>query len=312
MKMPSGKWQRIGACVVGAIVVTGAIVGFERIDRSAGPAGCPVPAIHVPGGSDGRGGCWPGLGNTGVPPSVRTTAYAGPETITAANTVIDGALVDGSLAIRATGVVIRNSHINGTIDVDDGGTLLIEDSEVDGGSWKGTAVGWSGITMRRVDLRGAVDTLWCFNCTIEDSYIHGQYAPNGEDSHNDGIQVSQTGNLTMRHNSVLCDANVTSVGGGCTANISLLADFGHIANVTIERNLLPATRSGSYCTYAGYDAGKPYGNDPANVVYTDNVFGKGANGKCGSYGTVEGFLDANGNIWRNNTFTDGTSVSPTS
>jgi len=41
------------------------------------------------------------------------------------------------------------------------------------------------------------------------------------------------------------------------------------------------------------------------------VFTKGSNGRCGVYGTTDAFgVDAPGNIWTGNVFSDGTVVEP--
>ena len=58
----------------------------------------------TPGGSDGRGGCFPGPDNTGVPVGTVLTPYTGPCTITVANTVIDSKIISCELLIRANNV----------------------------------------------------------------------------------------------------------------------------------------------------------------------------------------------------------------
>jgi hypothetical protein len=46
-----------------------------------------------------------------------------------------------------------------------------------------------------------------------------------------------------------------------------------------------------------------------HVVYKDNVFARGSNGKCAAYGAVTGFdVTSTGNQWINNTWEDDHSL----
>jgi hypothetical protein len=46
------------------------------------------------------------------------------------------------------------------------------------------------------------------------------------------------------------------------------------------------------------------------LVYTDNVWQKGANGRCGQYGQVDNWTAGHGNRWTGNTWDDGSPLSP--
>ncbi len=65
---------------------------------------------------------------------------------------------------------------------------------------------------------------------------------------------------------------------------------------------------------AATPAGKPYSDDPANgtyIVFSNNVFQKGSNSRCGTYGPVTDFdTSGTGNTWFNNLWSDGTTVAP--
>ena len=116
---------------------------------------CPA-ATNTPGGRDPWGGCWPGPSNTGVPSGVALSAYTGPCRITTPNAVIDRRVVNCDLEIAASGVVIRNSRINGTVGMA-GGSLTISDSEVVGGAPEPngyTMIGDRNITIVRVEVVG--------------------------------------------------------------------------------------------------------------------------------------------------------------
>jgi hypothetical protein len=109
---------------------------------------------------------------------------------------------------------------------------------------------------------------------------------------------------------VLCDAPVYGTDGGCTGDINLIPNFATAHDVTITGNLFRASPRLAYCTYGGDRNGGTYPNGN-HIVYRDNVFERGANGKCGAYGPVSSFNPAGvGNVWTGNTWSDGTPVSP--
>jgi hypothetical protein len=248
-----------------------------------------------------------------VPDGTTLTDYTGPCTITTTNTVIDGKTVNCILEIRASNVTIRNSKINGSVILDSdvpgssAWSVTIQDSEVDGGQQQLTAVGWGNVRVIRSDIHGGQNAVQCevnsVSCLVQDSYLHGQYNP--ADWHLDGFISNGGRNMTLRHNYIVCDPPVNSVGGGCTAAVALLPDFAPIDGALIERNLLGANSGASYCTYGGEKANSPTPNS-FNVVYRDNVFQSGSNGKCGAFGPVTDFSSTNtGNQWACNLWDNG-------
>ena len=255
---------------------------------------------------------WPDASNTGVPSGTSLSTYSGPCTITTANTVIDAKTVNCDVIIKASGVKISRSHINGRIGSTSGGSVTISDTYIDGGKQETfPAVGQQNITLQRVNVVGGQHSVQCYsNCRIEDSYLHAQTQPADVGHVNAFISNGGSG-FYLKHNTLHCTVTPTGKGGGCTADASLFGDFGQVNNATFENNLFRANSSGAgFCTQAGYNPGKNYPNS-TNIVYRGNVFERGSNGKCGIYGPVTAFNpSASGNVWSGNVWTDGASVNP--
>jgi hypothetical protein len=205
---------------------------------------------------------------TGIPPWVELSTYDGPMNIDTPDVVIEGQIIDGCLAVRASGVIIRNSRITCvsgiTVNADSrtfsGDPLEITDSELscrdaEGQPGPGTALGDSNITARRLDVSGCENGLSVsVNVDIQDSYIHGFY--NGEDNHADGIQFGNhyndedppeiepgVRNITIKHNTIF------GIGedGSFTTSAIITGPLDD-TDVLIERNLLGG---GGYTIYCG-------------------------------------------------------------
>ena len=283
--------------------------------------GCSAPA-NTPGGSDGRGGCFPGPDNTGVPAGTNLKPYAGPCTISVANTVIDSKVVNCEIDIRTTGVVIRNSEIHGSVGQSDGvsAAFRIEDSLIDGGdpyACIDCGVDGRNFTILRTEIRDTNRGAYCqHTCLIQDSWVHGTtlepVASNR--AHASGVRVEQY--ATLIHNTLACDFTGPFANSemGCSADLTGYPDFAAIHHNTIDGNLFKASTELAYCAYGGGTAGKPYSNDPLNatyIVFRNNVFQRGSQGKCGAYGAVTSFVtNKTGNVWQNNRWSDGASVTP--
>lgn len=280
----------------------------------AAPATC-SGAPHRPGGPDEMGGCWPGPDNTGVPAAVTLTAYSGPCTITAANTVIDGKTVSCDLVIRASNVVIRNSRIEGSVAAENNPdySFTISDSEVrlgQAGAGGATGIGEANFTALRVEVTGGNRSILCAsNCTVRDSWVHGQNITGTVRVHASGIRQSQ--GSTLLHNAIGCDAENTPAEGGCSAGLTGYGDFEPVRDNRVEKNLFLETTGGA-CAYGGSsgdDGSKPYGKDAANVRFIDNVFQRGKSGKCGVYFPITDFDSIRpGNAWQNNRWDDGATL----
>jgi hypothetical protein len=255
---------------------------------------------------------FPGASNTGVPAGVTLTAYNGPMTITQAGTVIDAKTIRGALVIAADNVTIKRSKVVGRIDSDRPGVhVTILDSEVDGGTWKGPAIGYDNITMSRVNVYGSRVSVLCgSNCLIEDSWLHDQYLEPGSDWHVNGYVSNGGSNVVVRRNTIACEPAGNSNGGGCTGPGASFGDFAPLHNITYDGNLFVAS-PGGYCLHAGLNPSKPYGSDPTGIVIQNNVFQRGANAKCGIWGAVTSFkASGTGNVFSNNKWDDGRTVYP--
>ena len=150
---------------------------------------------------------------------------------------------------------------------------------------------------------------------IQDSWIHAtDFDPNSE-WHASAVRVEQY--ATLVHNTLACDYTgpFNNPEIGCSADMTGYPDFAPIHHNTIDGNLFMANPIGlGFCAYGGDTGGKPYSDDPTNgtyIVFTNNVFQKGSNGKCGTYGAVTDFdTGGTGNTWFNNLWSDGTPVAP--
>jgi len=254
---------------------------------------------------------FPSERTTGVPAGTKLTAYTGPCTITAANTVIDAKAINCSLDIQAQGVVISRSKINGTVanDWDSTASFTIRDSEVNAGNNLGTGIGNVNYTALRVHVTGGNRSMNCDNaCTIRDSYVHGQFRDDTGLAHESGIRMSN--HTVLRHNTIACDAPDVPPDAGCSADLTGYGDFAVVENNLIERNLFKAS-TGGYCAYGGSSPDKPYSNGVNNISFLNNVFERGENGKCGVWGPITSFdSEAPGNTWSGNVWGDGGTVPP--
>jgi plastocyanin len=203
---------------------------------------------------------YPDETNTGVP----ATKVAGLKTLSSSNVpagstfngetltiiqdgaVIDGYIINAGINVKAANVTIRNSKVvyGGYYPIENFSTgLVVEDTEIMGTSKSVTAgISFSNYKAVRVKVTGTADGLKADdNVTIEDSYITELCQTAGtatsDPSHNDGVQMYGSGNVTLRHNTIKgsfmkisgCDApaDVTSIQVNSPAN-----------NTLIENNLI--------------------------------------------------------------------------
>jgi hypothetical protein len=300
---------------------------------SGGTASCATSTQHVPDGPDGMGGCWPGASNTGVPAGVTLSAYTGPCNITTANTVIDAKDIqcDG-LDISANNVTISRSKIKYGVSGKEslGTAFTISDSEIDGAlaAFGGVACVNCGVdgydfTILRTEVKHTNRSAFCeYRCNIQDSWFHAvnldtspcPQASSGTCPHASGFRAEQY--ASVKHSTVSCDfTGPFNDDLGCSADMSGYPDFAPINHNTIDRNLFMSNNVGAgFCVYGGGTLTKPFSNDPINatyIVFTNNVFQRGANGKCGTYGPVTDFITGRtGNVWTNNKYDNGSTVDP--
>jgi hypothetical protein len=283
-----------------------------RIDTVA----CTAPA-YTPGGSDGRGGCFPGPANTGVPTGTVLTNYTGSCTITAANTVIDAKTINcNPLQINAANVTLTRSKINGSIVSPETNSpvfgFTITDSELDCQQNVENCINGSNWTARRVNAYNARRIGYCyFLCTLEYSYLHGTQVTDPT-AHVSAFRLGQY--TTLHVNTIWCDAVESPQGGGCSADLTGYPDFTPIHHNTVDGNLFPITPSGGACSYGGWNPGKPYNDDPLNATYVrfvNNVYQTSANWNCGAYGPTTSWGNGRtGNEWTNNVYYPGGAAVP--
>ncbi len=270
------------------------------------------PATRTPGS-----GAFPGPGSTGVPAGTQLATYTGPCTITTNRAVVTGKIVKcDPFLIKARDVTIRRSRILGSLVTTEGTSFsfTLEDSEVDAGVYQGPAVGSTNMTIRRSEIRGGQANVLCYaKCDIRDSWLHSPGLADGADWHLNGFLANDTdasgrSDVVLMHNTIDCDTPANSAGGGCTADVSLFADFGPVSHVVVRDNLMGASPDIAYCLYGG-STPKEYSSGVRDIVVEDNVFQRGGNRKCGAYGPVTSFDDGRpGNSWKNNVWDDGSPV----
>lgn len=272
-------------------------------------------------------------GDTRTP--VTLTPYNGPTTIRSCGVVIDSKIVNETILIEAGNgttspatpcVTIRNSLVKGVIfsEKTSYGPTVIEDTEVaptDLPFWEN--IGRSNFFATRVNSHGGQGVIKCeSNCVAKDSWVHGMEL--GGSYHYNAFGGNGTKNFTIDHNYGSCGdwsavSNPTD-DAGCSAVIGFYGDYDPIQNITITRNFLASTFSGTgqsihrqagYCLNPGYYPGKPY-PDTANLTVTDNLFARGSTKKCGVYGpsnSLHGRGAPNGSTWERNRYEDGAAIS---
>ena len=299
--------------------------GGAAVKFGVTPVVCPGEP-NTPGGEDPWGGCWPGSHNTGYPkgapgdtrPSVTLTPYTGDCNLNTNNETIDSKTIDCSgsrLRITADNVNITNSLILGrietpspfTVNPDYPFSFTLTDTTVAAGDILEEKVIKTGnFTLTRVDVTGASNSVTCFtNCTVIDSWLHDQATDPEGILHVSGLRQGQEG--LYRHNSIICEAaRGQGAGGACSGAISGYGDYQAVFNNLIEKNLIRAGTS-SICVYGGSGRDRPYTYDAHDIRFINNVFEKGASGRCGIYGLVSAWLpELPGNLWSGNTYDDGT------
>ena len=222
-----------------------------------------------------------------------------------ANTTIAGKVLTCQIIVNSGNLTLEDSRVTGEVYNNGSGSVLIKDTEINGGKAHTETVLGSNTTIEDSNLYGNQHEVYCGkNCTIKNSWLHDNY--NGEPLgwHQNGFLSTGGDNYHLEHNSVYCV-------GGCTSDIGFIPD-GNITNSVVDRNLLIATPYASFCLYPSSDSpGKP--GVVTGMVVTDNVFQRGPNRECAHYGPVYGWDATNSspgtsgyhNVWSGNTWNDG-------
>jgi hypothetical protein len=272
---------------------------------------------------------WPDASNTGVPAGTTLTAYTGSCTITTPNTTIDSKTMDcpDGVSIQAAGVTFNKTRVSGLIRMDPdnpsyNGTwsFSIIDSEVDAGQIQQAAVCCGNVDILRSEMHGGQTGVQCEVskwCTVQDSWLHGQYLPPDQPWHLGGFLSDGTGGsgtctrtwcIELVHNTIHCEPPQNLVSEGCSGDLQLIPNFAQIQKVRIYHNYLRANLGSAYCTFGG-DKSDATWPTAADVVYDSNTFERGESGICAAFGPVTDFGKTNpGNSWVNNTYDNGTSI----
>lgn len=261
-----------------------------------------------------------------VGPAVTPTdVYAGPCTVTQDGLVIDGKVVNCSsqgFVIDATGVVIRNSVVNGGVyttfretsaaaDNDTHPTVFtIEKSRVIGStssSYDGRALGWAHYVVRDSYVEGSHSGLIAHNqVTLTGNYI----TTDGTNPHQSGLRALK--NATLRGNTIVCKPSSAGYDGGCSGAAVFYSERvdgtpAAAFNLTIERNYFKRDVT------PGGAAGGPWfatrfvdcdnRNDCTNIKATWNLFDLDWGTDGGEHPEA-----AAGSVWADNYWTDGTTA----
>jgi hypothetical protein len=291
---------------------------------SSAPAASTVcsGAPNTLGGPDPWGGCFPGPGNTGVPAGTTLVSVDGGNcnpgscglpadnqnwefsmadgyiVVTGTPAVIDGISdTDGIALGNGDSLTVKDSQTGLIDDYGTGTTLDVESSTLNGGQQTtySTITGGSDITVKNSDLSGGGHEILCYSdCDVEGNWLHDNNTGNPA-AHQNGFLANGGSDYRLQHNSIYC-------AGECTADISFL---GIDDDATVSNNLLVASPDSAFCVYPGPNSSSQTGIN--NIVWTDNVFQQGAEGKCATYGPVYGWYpsDGTGNIWAGNIWDNG-------
>lgn len=206
------------------------------------------------------GGCalpaYPDATCTGVPVGTTLTVVNGDLNVTTPNTVIDGKDIRGCVNLHTTGVVIHNSKISCTgyyvIYAHVNESLLIEDSELDCLGTRGTAIGDTNITARRLNIHGCENGFDIDgNFVVEDSFVHALFSDN--EAHSDGAQFTDIAHdITLRHNTIYSRTTDGLDGvSGTSSVITHSVSLGVARNVLLENNLFGGGAYSLYCPQGG-------------------------------------------------------------
>jgi Malectin domain len=243
---------------------------------------------------------------------VTLKTYTGPNEITVAGTIIDGADITVPLIVSANNVTIRNSRITSPTawysvrQYPEFSHLTLDHVEIvnKAGEHPDWAI-YAGpyLTVRSSLIHGMQRGVYASsNMTITGSYLDD--FDNPSTSHAQAILSSgNVHNVTLTNNTLGCHTNL------CTAALSIFPETwtgGPNDTWMIDHNQL---NGGSYAIYAGYTASA--GESPnTNMTFINNVFGTKYYPTCGEFGRVGSWSNVTSNRWNNNTTQTGQIVLP--
>ena len=215
--------------------------------------------------------------------------------------MISGKSVNCEIVVNSGNLTFEDSSLAGQIYNNGSGSVLIKNSTLNGQDAVTETVLSDNLTIENSNLYGNQHEVYCGgNCTIENSWLHDNHNF-GSDDHQNGFLSTSGSQYNLQHNSVGCV-------GGCTGDITFLGDE---SNAVVNQNLLLAAPTAAYCLYPSTSGQTPVTVNQMTI--TNNVFQRGANGKCAVYGPTYGWDTPNnnpgtsgyGNVWSGNTWDNG-------
>ena len=316
------SWTFVSAALAALALALGTMqhaeVAAAPAPTAADESVAPPDTAHVMSRSRSKPAWPPTPQSVGIPDGTQLSTYRGGCTITRAKTVISRKIINcDQLSIKAVGVVIQDSLINGSILVgtqddfeptvisdpegDDPIRLTLSDSEVSTPADSDfRPISSSHYVVKRSYLHGTESGAECHNaCTIKRSYVHGF------GQHASGIRILRNGRL--KHNTIWCEPNpdsdedqngIPDPDGGCSGNLVMYEEFGTPHNNVVKHNYFPA---GLF-----YYSLKFNGGDDGRIRVVDNRFGRPRDGN-----RVADDWDAKpSNVWSGNTLTNGRVARP--
>jgi len=315
--VPNGVLSELGQLGVISVVLLGgdaaltsSVAALKPCDQALpAPAPAPAPAPSpVPAAPNVPAESWPTAASTGVPAGTALTAMNG-LTVTVPGTVIDAKRVSGDIVIGADNVTIKNSLVNGRIQIRPPyKNLTVQRVEIagPGGEWasKTEGIGYSNFSCDGCNIHGwGKGAMLDANVTIKNSWIHDipTFGSAATGSHNEAILSLGGPNFTIVNNRL-----DSGESGNFTASLAFLNQWNAFTNTLVQGNLF---NGGGYCVYAGGEAAHNSARPPKNVRFLDNTFGTDANSKCGYYGAaVAWYSGGTGNTWSGNVLSTGAVV----
>lgn len=241
----------------------------------------PSPTKPAAAAPPARSSKWPGPDTTGVPAGTRLSTYRTTR-ITKANTTIDSKTINGCVEISAKNVTIKRSKITCggdlIVKVSDGGSVTLEDSELDG-QGAAMAIGYGNYTLRRVDIHNINEgPRVSSNAVIVDSWIHDLVRRPGD--HHDILQTTGGTHMVVRHNTL--EAYDPETKDPFNAAFQIGAETDDLTDLLVEDNWM---NGGNYTVNIRDDPGI------SGVVFRNNTFAGDAR-----YGPVTG-QDTRGVTW---------------
>lgn len=236
---------------------------------------------------------FPNASNTGLSNPGALSVHNGTLNITQDGAVVQNLEIRGAVNVWGKNVVLRNVWVHASgehaVQIRDGGSLLIEDSEI-GHPGQAGAAGISGnnVTVRRVNVHHQRDGFFAgHNSLYERVYCHDLVSH----PHADCFQDVGHSNYTIRNSTL--DGRFAN---GATANAAIIikSDLGPISNAVVEGNYL---NGGNMIVMVSTGSGY---SPPQNILIKENAFGRDVKYPPGVLLREGG----PGVTWQNNYFAD--------